>query len=194
MDLLSGDQNGLLPSSDPASGCHSSASSGRDQMLRVPFDVATAATMRPSGDNVTSPTVVASGGGRISKRTTPRAASVGAGADHGHSHWPTVVSSSAAATPGHAYSRVRGRARCSAVVRALDGATRLACSARTKRAVEMSATRSRCFFSRQRRKSVRTAAGVSRGRAFQSGSFVMRKASVSVTSSPWNARRPVSIS
>jgi len=37
-------------------------------------------------------------------------------------------------------------------------------------------------------------AGVSGGRAFQSGSFVITNASVSVTSSPPNARVPVSIS
>ena len=64
----------------------------------------------------------------------------------------------------------------------------------TKIAAAISPTRFARFFSRQPWRSTRTAAGTVDGSAFQSGSPRSTAASVSLTSSPSNARRPVSIS
>ncbi len=75
----------------------------------------------------------------------------------------------------------------------LESATRASPESAT-RASPMS--RRRCFgsLSRQRARSDRTAAGVSAGRAFQSGGSRSTAVSVSVTSSDANVLRPESIS
>ena len=64
----------------------------------------------------------------------------------------------------------------------------------SSRASAASASRRLRSFSRQRRSRRRIGAGVLAGSAVQSGSFVKMCASVSATSSPLNARRPVTIS
>ena len=85
-----------------------------------------------------------------------------------------------------------------AIVAELAGAevvdVTLAGSPRTKSATEMSPTRRFRSFSRQPLISVRIDAGTSAGSAAQSGSPRSTAASVSLTSSPSNARLPVSIS
>ena len=69
-----------------------------------------------------------------------------------------------------------------------------AASSNSNRASAMSARRRLRSRSSTRRRSRRTGSGVSGGSAFQSGALLSTATSTSATSSPSNARRPVSIS
>src|SRR5215471_15206890 len=77
--------------------------------------------------------------------------------------------------------------------RAADGPSSSA-SAISMRAVDTSAIRNFASLTRHRARSRRIDDGVSAGSRVQSGSLLITAASVSVTSSPGNARVPVSIS
>ena len=67
-------------------------------------------------------------------------------------------------------------------------------SSNRNRTTAMSGMRTLRSFCRQRLTTVWTCGGTSRGNAFQSGSAFTTEAMISVTSSPSNARLPVSIS
>ena len=107
---------------------------------------------------------------------------------------PTTAEATSAAATGvttRCHSGLRGSGATDAVPM---GAARLAAFSSTKSAVEISATRRRRSLVRQLCRSVRIAGGISEGSADQSGSIFSTFASVSLTSSPSNGRRPVSIS
>lgn len=106
---------------------------------------------------------------------------------------PPNVATVSAPTANGAMRRQRQN-RLGEVVTVAASAGTVSASLMSTEASPMSRCRSLRSFSRQRRNSRRIAAGVCSGRALQSGSLVMMNARVSPTSSPPNARRPVSIS
>ena len=130
-------------------------------------------------------------GGAIDKRVT-------AGAEGRETYAIAAAAIAVATLPAikpallSAHVRRRGTATGCGIIAA--SFSRASASSISSRASALSATRRLRSFSRQRRSSFRIVAGVLTGSALQSGSFVMMNANVSVTSSPANARLPVSIS
>lgn len=149
----------------------------------------------PSGDsarfNRDAPENCSSGPSVNMNRTTG-----GGGAGRGlRNHAAVAVRAAVTITAASSdHTAVRARVRSMASLAPGCGAAIPGCSVSTNCATAMSAIRLRRSLSRQRRSSVRTAGATVAGNALQSGSRANTEASVSLTSSPANARLPVSIS
>ena len=195
IDRLSGDQNGPAAPSVPGSSCAVMLSSDlTHSRLRPVATFARNAIRRPSGETA-NPAGVPPGalvralsvvsvhppGGATTKRNICGSASV---------RRMYSVPPRAAMVTSNTAAAIQPRL---SITGAGAGSAR-AGSSITKSAVEMSAIRRLRSFSRHRWISVRIATGISGGNAVQTGSLLSTEASVSLTSSPSNARRPVSIS
>ncbi len=185
---LSGDQNGSVAPSVPSSGSAVVVESERNQR-RVPFALEAANTICvPSGDRANADGCDV-GGVTMSRRVSGGGVSL---------RWRTAGTASAAAAT---------RTTAVAMIHAVDerradaGAAAATCGAvssrgpsNISRASPMSRSRFFGSFSRHRCNSRRTPGGIVAGNAARSGVSRSTDASSSLTSSPANARRPVSIS
>ena len=187
-DRPSGDQNGKVAPSVPFSACAVVAARDRTQSRDTPSSEATNTIRRPSGESANDPgssvvgvlisVRVSGGAGGISRRcrsastasaTIPSAATANAAV---HTNRPADADGAAAVCDAAVSNAPSSASRTSAI----------SCA--------------RCFasFRRHTRSAWLTRAGTSAGSAAKSGSLLITDTIVSVTSSPGNARVPVSIS
>ena len=142
--------------------------------------------MRPSGEIAGIPSGSWLPGGAVISNCTRGPAVVGI--SHSHVLKPTATSA-AATQPGHARDRAGTEALAVDASEAFEFSESMA-----MRASPIACSRCRRSLVKQRESSIRIRCGTAAGRSAQSGSLVITKASVSLTPSPANARRPVSIS
>jgi hypothetical protein len=177
-ERLSGDQNGKFPFSVPGNGRALNESSGRshNKGAAAPSDCAPNTTYRPSGEAAVAAkmfTKWVDAGASIGNRVA-RVSGAGARCQKN-----VTTASAAMAAPATAHGNQPSRDR--------EGAASTSSSSHTS---PMSRSRFFGSFSRHRVNSRRTFGGA----ALRSGCFMTTAASVSVRSSPWNSRWPVTIS
>jgi hypothetical protein len=194
MERPSGDQNGCAPPSVPGMARTSWEPRSRNQILQVDSVPARPTNTRraPSGESVAECAIIPSG--RPSSDTVRRGVA-DAGDRSSHQVPPTAPRASTATPTARRRQSGNGPAWTDASDRGtISSGAPASTSSSTTRASPIACRRSRGLLRRHRRSSRTTGAGVSPGRAPQSGSSLRTLASTCEVVSPTNRRRPASIS
>ena len=188
MARLSGDQNGSVAFSVPANGFAETVFNDRTHRRDCLSDVATKASIFPSGDSAIAVGSMV-GGASISKRT-----SSGSRTGRREDHKDTATAAALAIITAVTHHVRRGGALNTVVRRDAASPDSLSASSIWNRASAASRSLRLGSFCKQRRSRDRTTLGVSAGSAAHSGSVFNTSLITSTALVPSNARRPVSIS